>query len=29
LYDMPDYLRVTVGTSEENAKFLQALTDLL
>jgi histidinol-phosphate aminotransferase len=25
-YDMPDHLRVTVGTPKENEKFLKALT---
>ncbi len=28
-YDMPDYLRVTVGTDEENRRFLQSLADVL
>jgi histidinol-phosphate aminotransferase len=28
-YDMPDHLRVTVGTPEENAKFLSALEQAL
>jgi histidinol-phosphate aminotransferase len=28
-YGMPEYLRVTVGTKEENQKFLLALADLL
>jgi len=26
---MPDYLRVTVGTDEENRRFLQSLADVL
>jgi len=28
-YDMPDHLRVTVGTPKENGKFLKALTTAL
>ena len=28
-YDMPDHLRVTVGTPKENEKFLKALTTAL
>ena len=29
LYDMKDYIRVTIGTEAENLKFLRALEDLL
>jgi histidinol-phosphate aminotransferase len=28
-YDMPDHLRVTVGTPKENARFLKALRTAL
>jgi histidinol-phosphate aminotransferase len=28
-YDMPTYLRVTIGTAEQNARFLQALHDVI
>ncbi len=28
-YGLPEYVRVTVGTREENARFLEALTDVL
>jgi histidinol-phosphate aminotransferase len=28
-YDMPDYLRITVGTEEENLKFIEALETVL
>ena len=28
-YDMPEYLRVTIGTAKENQRFLQALGDVL
>ncbi len=28
-YDMPDHLRVTVGTPKENEKFIKALTTAL
>jgi histidinol-phosphate aminotransferase len=26
-YEMPDYLRVTIGLKEENARFLQVLKE--
>jgi histidinol-phosphate aminotransferase len=29
LYDMPNFLRVTIGTHEENCRFLKALKELL
>ena len=29
LYDMPNFLRVTIGTHEQNCKFIQALKELL
>ena len=29
LYDMPNYLRVTIGTEEENTLFLNTLSTLL
>ena len=29
LYDMKDYIRVTIGTEAENLKFLRALEELL
>ncbi|MGZ8214786.1 MAG: histidinol-phosphate transaminase, partial [Methylosarcina sp.] len=28
-YEMPNHLRVSIGTAEENQLFLQALTDCL
>jgi len=28
-YDMPEHLRVTVGTPKENARFLEALASAL
>ena len=29
LYDMKDFIRVTIGTEAENLKFLNALKELL
>ena len=29
VYDMPDFLRVTIGNKEDNLRFLKALEDLL
>jgi len=29
LYDMKDFIRVTIGTEAENLKFLSALEELL
>ena len=29
LYDMPEYIRVTVGTEDENKYFLQKLSEVL
>ena len=29
LYDMPDFIRVTVGTMEQNQIFISALKELL
>jgi len=28
-YEMPEYLRVSIGLFSENARFLQALEDIL
>jgi histidinol-phosphate aminotransferase len=28
-YEMPNHLRVTIGTQKENSKFLSALRDIL
>jgi histidinol-phosphate aminotransferase len=28
-YDMPEYLRVTIGTQKQNRRFIQALTEVL
>jgi len=28
-YEMPNHLRISIGTDAENALFLQALTDVL
>jgi len=29
LYDMQDFIRVTIGTANENIKFISALEELL
>ena len=29
LYDMPEYIRVTVGTKDENEYFLEKLKDVI
>ena len=29
LYDMPNFLRVTIGTHDENLRFLEELASLL
>jgi histidinol-phosphate aminotransferase len=28
-YEMPNFLRISIGTEAENTKFLQALSDVL
>ena len=28
-YEMPDYLRISIGTESENATFVKALTDIV
>jgi histidinol-phosphate aminotransferase len=29
VYEFPEYVRVTVGTAEENRRFIEALTDII
>jgi histidinol-phosphate aminotransferase len=29
VYELPNHLRITIGTQEENKRFLQALTEVL